>query len=108
MTDTTSAGGSSANDDEPAPLEDDLSAELAREVCAFEHPLVDRPARAVLQQPVVPALGRVVRTPNGCDDHELGRDALRFGDKTLAVSFFQMAIEVTREDAVECAILERK
>src|SRR5262249_32595334 len=109
-TDTTSGGGSRAHDDEPATCVEHLAAaELRREGVRLEHALVDGPARAVVEDPLLPAFGLLVALPpDAPDDDELGCDATGFGAEPLTFGLLEVAVEVGREDAVEGVVRERK
>src|SRR5207249_7644319 len=92
----------------PVALEDDLAAELRREIIALEDAFVDIPGRAVLQATLLPAFKCVALTAHGRDDDELRRDASRFGEKPLPLLRFEVAVEVAREDPLEGTVAERK
>src|SRR5919204_5187874 len=95
--------------DEPAAGEDGLAtAELYSELLGLEIPLVHLPARAVLEQPLLPFLPRKLLPPSGVEDDELRRHAPRLGEETAAFLLVQMAVEVTREEAIERAVVERQ
>src|SRR5512133_2172699 len=106
---TSCAGASRADDDEPAALVQHLAvAQLGRKLLAGEDALEHRPARAVIEHPCLVALDRRGRPGHGGDDDELGRDAPRLGEEALAVVLLEVAVEVTREHAVERAVPERE
>ncbi len=106
--DKTSVGVSSAHDDEPAALEHDLATELVRKVRALEHTLVDAPPRSVREPALLPALDVVAVASDRRDDDELLRDPPCLGQKPLTFFVLEVAVEVTREDAIERPVFERE
>src|SRR6185295_2924457 len=97
---TNACGRSRLNGDEPTAREQDLAvAELGGELLRLEEALVDLPARAVVQDSLLPFDRLDVLAERGVDDHELGRDPTRLGEKGDAVVLLEMAVEVAREDA---------
>jgi len=99
---------SSAHDDEPGALEQNLPAELAGELLPGEDALVDGPPRAVREAPLFPALEGIAFARHGCDHHELRRDSPRLGEEAAALWLLEMAVEIAREDALERMVLERE
>src|SRR5439155_11191849 len=75
---------------------------------SFEHTLVDVPARAIVEAPLLPTLRGVPVSSDRGDHDELGCDAPRFGQKALALLVLEVTVEVTREDAVERPVFERE
>ena len=87
----------SGDGDEPAAVEEDLAAaELRGEPVRREVALVDLPARAVVEDPLLLLLGLDVVAQGGVDDDELARDAARLGEEALAVVALEVAVEVRR------------
>src|SRR5581483_1591909 len=102
-------GESRAHEHEPAALEQDLAAaELAEQPIAGEEPLVDLPARSVLQHSLLPLEARLAAVQRGVEDDELGRDPPRLGEEASPVVLLEVTVEVAREHAVERAVLERQ
>src|SRR6266700_261826 len=104
----TNVGASSPHDDEPAALEHDLAAELVLEVRSIEHTFVDAPSRSVLEPALLPALGVVAVASGGRNYDELLRDTPCLDKKPLTFLVLEVAVEVTREDAVELTVFERE
>ena len=94
---------------EPAAREEDLAvAELGRELFRTEEALVDLPARAVVQHPLLPLDGLDVLAEGGVDDDELGSDAAGLGEKRDPLVLLEMTVEVAREDAAERTVRKGK
>src|SRR5262249_16246666 len=101
------AAASRADGDEPAAREQRLAgAELTGERIRLELPLLDLPARAVVENGLLVLLGFDVLAQGGVDDDQLGRHPARLGDETLALLRIEVAVEVAGEDAVQRSLLE--
>src|SRR5262249_33627109 len=106
---SASGAASRADGDEPAAREQRLAAaELLGEPVRVEVALVDLPARAVVEDPLLTFLGLDVLAQRGVDDDELGSEPAGIGEEALAVCAFEVAVEVAGEDAAEARVLEGK
>src|SRR5919201_2029481 len=74
----------------------------------YDDRLVDLPARAVVEDALLPALLRVSLARAASDDDERRRDAPRLGEEPRALRLFEVAVEVAREDAIEARVRERQ
>jgi len=89
-------------------VQDLAAAELGRKLLRLEVALVDLPARAVLEDPLLPLFARSIHACDRVDHDELRRDTARLGEKELAVARLEVPVEVTREHALESSVLERQ
>src|SRR5215212_2258398 len=93
---------------EPPSRMQDLGAELALQVLGGEVALVDPMPGAVVERPLLDALGRAALPQRAVHHDELGRHATRLGQETLPLRTGQMAVEVAGQHAVEGAVGEGK
>ncbi len=90
-------------DDEPPAGVQDLPAEFGGEPLRGQVALEDPVPRAVVEHPLLPALGGHAGAQGGVDDDELRRDPPSLGQEVVALAVGEVTVEVAREDAVERA-----
>ena len=84
----------------------DLAAKLLGELRRVEDSLEDLPPRTVVEYALLPTLDEVAWSADASDDDELRCDAARLLQKTLPLPFFEVAVEVAREHAIEATVRE--
>src|SRR5215204_2708235 len=106
---SAAASPAGAHDDEPVPVEENLAfAELLGELRGDEVPLVDVPARAVVQHALLPLLRFDPVVQRGIDYDELPRDSARLAEEARSLGLFEMTVEVTRHEPVKRAVFKRE
>src|SRR6185437_17144538 len=89
---------------EPGALKQRLTAELIRELAGGEISLVDLVAGPVVQDPLLPLFWIYPWPEGGVDHDQLAGYPPGLGQEGLALGGGQVAVEMTGEHPVECAV----
>jgi hypothetical protein len=84
------------------------AAQLRGERLGREVALVDAPARAVIQHPLLDFFVDLHVQARGVDHHELRSHSARFCEEAFALARLEVTVEVSGKDPVERAVIERE
>ena len=85
-----------------------LAADFDRELVRIEDALVDAPVRAVIQDALLPAHALLSFCGAASQHDQFGGDPAGLGQEDDPAGFFEVAVEVAREQPFEAAIRERQ